>query len=66
MANIVFKPSDDVVDAFTGGSLKGQIFKCQECNSKYGKDSVDHIVSENDGCCISCGKKDILISCDSS
>lgn len=60
MTNIVFKPSPDVVDAFTGGPLKGQIYKCQKCDSKYGKDSIDHLVSENDGRCIVCDKQPIL------
>ena len=62
MAEIVFKnvSHEEVVDAFTGGPIEGTVFQCQECHARYGKISVDELVSSNGGRCLACKKKAIL------
>ena len=62
MAQIDFNDAgkNSVVDAFTGGLLKGKIFKCEVCQARYGQESTNTIIKENDGRCISCNNKSII------
>jgi DNA-directed RNA polymerase subunit RPC12/RpoP len=50
----------DLVDAFTGGNIKGGIYKCSKCLARYGEDSVKEINAHNDRKCIACGTDSIV------
>lgn len=53
---IEFKPAmDHVADAFTGGALKGKVYRCERCACCYGPDSVQALHDHNRGRCIGCG-----------
>ncbi len=49
------------VDAFTGGPVLGDQFKCQKCGSIYGRESVNQLVANNLGRCISCEAQSVLL-----
>lgn len=52
---------NEVSDALTGGHIVGQIYKCQECSCRYGKESVNILIEQCDGRCIGCDKTAILL-----
>lgn len=56
MSNIGFKNVSpvEVLDAFTGGPLEGEVFRCSKCSSCYGIDSLDVLIQQNEGKCMSC------------
>lgn len=50
---------DTNIDALTGGPLIGDVFKCQECQCLYGRESIEHLQLNNGGQCLQCEKKEI-------
>lgn len=56
MSNIGFKnvSPGEVLDAFTGGPLEGDVFRCSKCFSCYGIGSLEVLIQQNEGKCMSC------------
>ncbi|MBL4901009.1 MAG: hypothetical protein JKX76_15485 [Colwellia sp.] len=50
-----------VSDGFTGGVISGVVYRCGNCLTRYGEESVKVIESENSGKCVSCNKPQIKI-----
>ncbi len=54
---IEFRPVvDQVLDAFTGGPLPSNFFRCQKCSCCYGGESIEALREHNNGLCIGCGE----------